>query len=179
MIDPTQLPLLLKVLDFLFDEGRKILQERREIRQAERQKGNLQPSNEHKMSDSQASSDSEESLQTSNLSAETGSVELTQSAGVSLSTKDDFMGQKVIDEEWTLYETELAHTFELMEIYTRNYRLAKEQVAMWGEAMVPQIILHNLREAESGLISSQHRVQEILSKIYGKKVNILDQGSIE
>ena len=32
MIDPTQLPILLKAIDFVFDEGRKILEERRERR---------------------------------------------------------------------------------------------------------------------------------------------------
>jgi hypothetical protein len=32
MIDPTQLPILLKAVDFVFEEGRKILQERRERR---------------------------------------------------------------------------------------------------------------------------------------------------
>jgi hypothetical protein len=35
MIDPLQLPILMKAIDFVFDEGRKILQERRERRQAE------------------------------------------------------------------------------------------------------------------------------------------------
>ena len=32
MIDPTQLPILLKAIDFVFEEGRKILEERRERR---------------------------------------------------------------------------------------------------------------------------------------------------
>ena len=29
MLDPNQLPILLKAIDFVFDEGRKILDERR------------------------------------------------------------------------------------------------------------------------------------------------------
>src|SRR5690242_9387425 len=32
MIDPVQLPILMKAVDFVFDEGRKILEERRERR---------------------------------------------------------------------------------------------------------------------------------------------------
>jgi hypothetical protein len=32
MIDPTQLPILMKAIDFVFEEGRKILEERRERR---------------------------------------------------------------------------------------------------------------------------------------------------
>ena len=32
MIDPIQVPILLKAIDFVFDEGRKILEERRERR---------------------------------------------------------------------------------------------------------------------------------------------------
>ena len=35
MIDVAQLPILLKAIDFIFDEGRKILEERRERRKAE------------------------------------------------------------------------------------------------------------------------------------------------
>jgi hypothetical protein len=35
MIDPTQLPILLKAIDFVFEEGRKILEERRERRKAQ------------------------------------------------------------------------------------------------------------------------------------------------
>ena len=35
MIDSIQIPLLLKAIDFVFDEGRKILAERRERRMAE------------------------------------------------------------------------------------------------------------------------------------------------
>jgi hypothetical protein len=32
MLDPIQIPILLKAIDFVFDEGRKILEERRERR---------------------------------------------------------------------------------------------------------------------------------------------------
>ena len=35
MIDPTQLPILLKAIDFVFEEGRKILEERRERRKSD------------------------------------------------------------------------------------------------------------------------------------------------
>ena len=35
MIDSIQIPILLKAIDFVFDEGRKILAERRERRMAE------------------------------------------------------------------------------------------------------------------------------------------------
>src|SRR5512146_2343182 len=34
MIDPIQVPILLKAIDFVFEEGRKILEERRERRKA-------------------------------------------------------------------------------------------------------------------------------------------------
>ena len=34
MLDAFELPVLLKAIDFLFDEGRKILEERRERRKA-------------------------------------------------------------------------------------------------------------------------------------------------
>ena len=32
MLDPIQIPILLKAIDFVFDEGRKLLEERRERR---------------------------------------------------------------------------------------------------------------------------------------------------
>ncbi len=35
MIDPIQLPILMKAIDFIFEEGRKILEERRERRKAQ------------------------------------------------------------------------------------------------------------------------------------------------
>jgi len=35
MLDPVQLPILMKAIDFVFDEGRKILEERRERRKHE------------------------------------------------------------------------------------------------------------------------------------------------
>lgn len=153
MLDPTQLPLLLSILDFLFDEGHKILQERREKRQSERQKTGLPTPDVQPRENAPG-------------------AEIQPVAAKNLIVKADLLKLPVADGAWIQYEQELAHTLHLMEIYARNYRLAQTQVAKWGEALVPPIVLNNLNEAENGLAMTQRRAQEILTKLYERPVDI-------
>jgi len=57
-----------------------------------------------------------------------------------------------------------------MEIYTRNYHLAKEQYAKWGSALVPPVILHNLEEAEDAVAKTTRKLQALLVNVYGKPI---------
>jgi hypothetical protein len=57
-----------------------------------------------------------------------------------------------------------------MEIYTRNYHLAREQYAKWGSALVPQVVVHNLEEAEDAVAETMREIQELLVKVYGKPI---------
>jgi hypothetical protein len=145
MIDPTQLPILLKALDFVFDEGRKILEERRERRKQE----------------NAPKSDAQEP------SAETTLVEPEKAVEV----KQDLLASKIDEILWKNHEMEIQHLVRLLETYSRNYQIAKEQYAKWGSALVPPIIVSNMSEAENSMLETIKRLETILSKVYKKDVS--------
>ncbi len=145
MIDPTQLPILLKAIDFVFEEGRKILEERRERR---------------KMQDQPSTSEEKSSPQEI--------VPLQPEKAVEI--KQDLLASKVDEILWQNHEQELQHLVRLLETYSRNYYLAREQYAKWGDALVPPIIVNNLREAENSMIETIQRLEAVLSKIYKKEI---------
>src|SRR6266508_3583026 len=145
MIDPTQLPILLKAIDFVFDEGRKILEERRERR---------------KNIDSAPTSENQEPAQ------ESTPVEIQ----VKNETKQDLIASKIDEILWQNHELEVKHLVKLLETYSRNYHLASEQYAKWGSALVPPIIVHNMTEAENSMIDTIQRLETVLSKVYKKDI---------
>jgi len=118
MIDPTQLPILLKAIDFVFEEGRKILEERRE----RRKKQDQPPTGKEKSSASEI-------------------VPLGPEKAVEI--KQDLLASKVDEILWQNNEQELQHLVRLYDTYSRNYYLAREQYAKWGDALVPPIIVNN------------------------------------
>jgi hypothetical protein len=142
MIDPTQLPILLKAIDFVFDEGRKILEERRERR---------------KKQDELSKSDPESSK-------EIALPEPQKAAEI----KQDLLASKVDEILWRNHEEEVQHLVRLLETYSRNYHLASEQYAKWGDALVPPIIVNNLRESENSMVETLKRLEAVLSKVYNK-----------
>ena len=145
MIDPTQLPILLKAIDFVFEEGHKILEERRE----RRKKQDPPPINEEKSS-----------------TQEIVPLQLEKAVEV----KQDLLASKVDEILWHNNEQELQHLVRLYDTYSRNYYLAREQYAKWGDALVPPIIVNNLREAENSMIETIQRLEKVLSKIYKKEL---------
>lgn len=145
MIDPTQLPILLKAIDFVFDEGRKILEERRERR---------------KNSDSASTSENQEPAK------EVSSAEIQ----VNSETKQDLIASKIDEILWQNHEQEVKHLVKLLETYSRNYHIASEQYAKWGSALVPPIIVHNMTEAENSMIDTLQRLETVLSKVYKKDI---------
>jgi hypothetical protein len=149
MIDPIQVPILLKAIDFVFDEGRKILEERRERR---------------KMND--AASPTEVQDLPKEI-AQLPQLPIEQIKEV----KRNLLASKIDDMSWLNHEEEVQHLVKLLEIYSRNYHLAKEQYAKWGSALVPPIILHNMTEAENSVIETIGRLQTVLSKVYKKDIS--------
>jgi len=145
MIDPTQLPILLKAIDFVFDEGRKILEERRERR---------------KTSDSTATIENQEPAK------ETTPAEIQEKKEV----KQDLITLKIDEILWQNHELEVQHLVKLLETYSRNYHIASEQYAKWGSALVPPIIVHNMTEAENSMIDTTKRLETVLSKVYKKDI---------
>ena len=144
MIDPTQLPILLKAIDFVFDEGRKILQERRERRKME-----------DKAVEGTPAKPAEEPVQ--------------PDAPKMLESKQELLSSRIDEIQWQNHEAEVSHLTRLLETYTNNYHLAKEQYAKWGSALVPPIIVNNMVEAENAVIETTHKLEILLSKIYQKE----------
>ena len=148
MIDPTQLPILLKAIDFVFEEGRKILEERRERR---------------KISDAPPESENQEQAKESPLPE----LEIEKVNEI----KQDLLTSKIDETVWQNHELEVKHLVRLLETYSHNYYLAKEQYAKWGSALVPPIIMHNMTDAEKSMLEALQRLEMILSKVYKKDIN--------
>ena len=146
MIDPTQLPILLKAIDFIFDEGHKILEERRERRKEST------------------------SSPTSATAAETAEVAPVAVEQVN-EVRQDLLASKIDELLWQNHEMEVQHLVRLLETYSRNYHLAKEQYAKWGSALVPPIIVSNMNEAENSMLETIKQLETVLSKVYKKEVH--------
>lgn len=146
MLDPIQIPILLKALDFVFDEGRKILQERRERRKA---------------------NDTPAKIEEPELQKEIVLLKPEQIQAV----KKNLLASRIDNLSWLDHEEEVQHLVRLLETYSRNYHLAKEQYAKWGDALVPPIIVHNMTSAENSMIETIQRLETVLSKVYQKDIN--------
>ena len=148
MLDAFELPVLLKAIDFLFDEGRKILEERRERRKAK-----------------DAPADQAEEIQPK--------AESLPAPEAKAEVKQDLVSAKVDEIVWKNHEAEVQHLVRLLETYSRNYHIAKEQYAKWGSALVPPIIVHNMSEAEDAMIETIKQLEAVLSKVYNKDVQVI------
>src|SRR5215475_1282290 len=90
MIDPTQLPILLKAIDFIFDEGHKILEERRERR---------------KTGDSVAIPETQEPIK------EMTPPQIQENND----TKQDLLSSKIDEILWQNHQKEIEHLVRLLE----------------------------------------------------------------
>lgn len=145
MIDSIQVPILLKAIDFVFDEGRKILAERRERRMAESSAPKAEPKTEEK---------------------EILLLEPEKTDEI----KKDLIASKIDALLWKSNEAEVKHLVTLLETYSRNYQITKEQYAKWGSALVPPIIVHNMTEAENAMLDTLKKLEVVLSKVYEKDI---------
>lgn len=151
MLDPIHIPILLKAIDFIFDEGRKILEERRERRKmGEATPGNPtpEPSPQPEPASNQELADPQETNQ----------------------IKQDLLTSKIDEILWKDHELEVQHLVRLLETHSRNYHLASEQFAKWGSALVPPIIVHNMTEAENSMVETLKKLEDVLSKVYEKDI---------
>lgn len=145
MIDVIQIPVLLKAIDFVFDEGRKILEERRERRKAETSTPKAgEPPTEKEVIPLEPEKASE--------------------------IKQDLIASKIDELLWQNHETDVKHLVTLLETYSRNYQLAREQYAKWGSALVPPIIMHNMLEAENSVMDTLKKLEAVLSRVYKKDI---------
>jgi hypothetical protein len=157
MLDPNQLPILLKAIDFVFDEGRKILDERRERR---------------KMNETGQSSEIQEAV---DPIVEPDSVKEIPTPAPEpekpQETKQDLLSSRIDEILWQSHELDVKHLVKLLETYSGNYRLAKEQYAKWGSELVPSIIVHRMTDAENSMLDTIRQLEVILSKVYKKDIN--------
>lgn len=147
MLETIAIPVLLKAVDFIFGEGSKILEERRERRNA--------PQQETVKEQPVTTIPPPQSIELSS--------DIIRSKAVALS-------QPIAEAAWLDSEANIKHLLVLLEIHTKNYHLAKEQYAKWGSALVPPIIIHNLTEAENEIAATTRKLQTTLSKVYNKNV---------
>ena len=150
----------MKAVDFLFEEGRKILQERRERRQSHRQ---------------EAKNESSTPRPAVEVQPQKGADQIPSDV---IQTKEDILRQQVSQADWSAHEAEIRHLLSLMEIHSSNHRLAREQYAKWGSALVPPIIVNNLEEAENAIADTMSKLQATLNAVYGKTIIIpeLEEG---
>ena len=149
MLETIQIPILLKAIDFVFEEGRRIFEERRARRKAEEA--------------------SAQSVETEPVK-ESAPAEKPKEEPAPESAKQDLIASKIDKLLWRDHEEEVQHLVRLLETYTRNYQLAKEQYAKWGSALVPPIIMHNLTETENSVVETTQKLEAVLSKVYQKDI---------
>jgi hypothetical protein len=143
MLDPIHIPILIKAIDFVFDEGRKILEERRERRKLGA------PAQSSEIPEAAADATPEQVQERNDI-------------------KQDLLTSKIDEILWKNHEQEVQHLVRLLETYSRNYHLASEQYAKWGDALVPPIIVHNMTAAENSLAETLKKLEDVLSKVYKK-----------
>jgi hypothetical protein len=157
MIDPIQLPILLKAIDFVFEEGHKILEERRERRKTQEKPEILPPSSTEVQEPAKAEIQKPAETVVETLEKEP--------------TRQELLAAKIDEIRWQNHEMEVQHLVRLLETYSRNYQLAKEQYAKWGSALVPAIIINNLNEAENCVFETIKQLEAILSKVYERDIH--------
>jgi len=149
MIDPLQLPILLKAIDFIFDEGHKIMQERRERRKT-------------------SSNAPQDKLATPETEIEKEVIILEPEKAKEI--KQNLQNSKIDELLWKNHELEVQHLVRLLETYSLNYHLAREQYAKWGDALVPPIIMHNMVESENSMTDTLKKLEAVLSRVYKKDI---------
>lgn len=139
MLDPTTLPVLLKSLDFLYDEYAKLLAERRQRRQEEREAKSAQ-----------------------------AEAEVDFPVSLPAPTKQDALSFQLDSAQWTASQTQIEHLTQLLDIHYGNYRHLSKQHAQWGPALVPPMIVSSLAHEEKEIEKLTQELQEALLKLYGK-----------
>jgi hypothetical protein len=143
MIEAIAVPVLVKAVEFIFGEGSKILQERRQRRNAQEKPVDA---------------------------ALVSTVAVNMKPTDAISSKPDALSCSIEQSVWQNSEAKVKHLSSLLETYTKNYYLAREKYAKWGSALVPPIIVQELTEAEDGIANTTRELETILTRVYGKRI---------
>jgi hypothetical protein len=143
-LEAAQVAVLAKAIELLFEQGHIILEERRERRA---RSGHTHTTTLH--------------------AASSGAAPLADEALLSEEiSKADALSTPIRMSSWSTRESEVKHLVSLLEIQTRNYFLAKEQLARWGSSSVPPVVVTNLEEAENSVAETATRLNVILNDLY-------------
>lgn len=162
MIDPMQLPILMKAIDFVFEEGHKILEERRERRR-------MQGESPKEETPAPAGEPAAPAAPNPDMGTSDTQASVPPSPG---EIKEDLLTSRIDEILWKNHEAEVQHLVRLLETYSRNYYLTKEQYAKWGSALVPPIIVSNMTEAENSMLATIKQLEKALSEVYKKDIHI-------
>ena len=88
--------------------------------------------------------------------------------------RQDLLTSQIDELLWQNHQLEIQHLVKLLETYSHNYYLAREQYAKWGDALVPPIIVHNMQDSENSMLETIKRLEIVLSKVYKKDINIIE-----
>lgn len=150
LVKALGIPVLLKAIDFLFEEGSKVLQERRERRETN------------------AAEPQDDSIQDRARQIQ------GQRDDFVIRSKEAALDAEVNRAAWSDLEDEVQHLLSLLEIHTHNYYLAKEQYARWGSALVPPIVANNLTEAEDQIADIVRKLESLLNKVFQHEIAVPD-----
>ncbi len=149
MIETIAVPILIKAVEFLFDESKKVLEERRKRRDVEIGK-----------------------QQTTEISdKEKKTVEAPyDNPGSMTDARTDLLSSKLDLDLLKVHEKDLTHLLELCEIYKSNLYITREKYARFGRDYAPPHLLHELKEYENDFLDTVQKLRKILVKIYGKEI---------
>ena len=146
-IDPVTIPILMKVLDFFFDEGSRILEQRR--------KRNSAKEIASKVSEDQTEVD----------------ISVTASHEAELDAKESVLSQKISDVALKAHQKSLEHLLEMKQIYSERYDLARKKLAIAGEAEVSYKVLYEIGESERELAKVMEEIRVTLTNLVGKPID--------
>lgn len=148
-VQAAGIAVLSKALDFLFDEARKILAERRSRREKEEQTEN---------------------------STTSKSATLTNASQISISeavkTKQQALNFPIDSQLWNNSASEVEALLSLIKIQKKNYYLARQQYAKWTSELAPPIIIHRLDDSEEALANTINSLQTVLRLLYEESSQI-------
>ena len=150
--------ILTRAIDFLFEQGAEILRFRRERKKGE--------------SASTAAPETERpSIPPPPAETSGASSDASESRDV-VESRDELMQHEINRAMLERNEGEIQHLLTLQETHTKNYRLAREQYAQWGDALVPPIIVNNLEHEEQALTKVMNELKEKVGEVYGTRIEI-------
>lgn len=146
-VKTLDIPILVNAIDFLFEEGKRILLERKELRK----------------------NDAGTARSETEIINEPHDTDVT---GHLIDSKEQLLKQQLLLRNWNNSESKVEQLMRLIKIYTRNYDLAKQQSAQWGSALVPPIVVNSLQEAEDSIFDTVTKLTAVLTDVFGGEIVI-------